>query len=396
MKIAVNAMLIEPGQTGGGETFLVSLMQHIARSDDHNRYLIFGTDSNHCLFCFDNARFQFVSLLPDSSSRVRRVLAENFTLPAALRKLEVDLFFSPFGTLPRGVSCRSVVAIQNLLYFDFDRNVSYHGRSLKSRATIFAQAGYTRSAMKAAVARADHVWAVSQTTADIVKTTYHLPDDKISVIYEGVDSSRSVDSSPAHGRRFILCVATLYPNKNIDKLISAYASIASGTKDVDLLLIGGDWHDYAQKLRSHAATLGVADRVHFLGAVPRDELPRYYRAAEMLVLFSNVESFGLPVLEAMAHGTPVVISASSSLPEIAGDAALLARAGSVGHLAKQMNAILCNAGVREHLAQRGKVRAAQFGWQRTAEQAIALFERIGASYPIRQRLPAPRLKEADQ
>lgn len=385
MKICINALLVEPNRTGGGETFLVNLVRRLARFDQTNEYLILVTAANRALFETDNPRFTTRVVLKGAGVQWRRVAYECLVLPFQLWHWGVDLFYAPFGILPPLVPCRSVVTFQNLIYIDFRKHVPLQGRGWRARQMIRLQYFHNRIAQQWTLRQADRIWAVSRTAAKALQERLGVDARKITVVYEGVDYGAF---SPERRERpmglttcapYIATVATLYPNKNIAKLIRAFAQLVAQGYPHELLIIGNDWHGHRSELEQVTRGLGLAERVRFLGGVEHRRIPELLSEAQLFVLFSSVESFGLPVLEAMAAGVPVIISESSALPEIAGGAALLCRAGDVDHLAERMRQVLSDSALAATLRECGRTRARQFSWDETAARAIDLFNGVTAT-----------------
>ncbi len=379
MKIAINCLLVEPGQTGGGETFLVNLIERLARLDTKNEYLLIVTESNARLFATSSPRFTQYVALPSAQSRLRRLWFEYQSLPHLLKREGVDLYYSPFGTLPYGLPCKSAVTFQNLLYIDFANSTPFRGRTPLGWLKITLQALYYKTTTRSTMRRADRIWAVSNTTANALSDNYEVPPSKIEVIYEGVsieqfhpERQNDLPERPFAGR-YVLMVASLYPNKNIDKAICAFRNVVDRGMPHHLLIVGNDWHHYRKELEKLVKQLHLEERVHFVGGVKHEEIPAYFKHAELFLMISTVESFGLPVLEAMASGVPVLISQRSSLPEIAGNAALTVDIQNTNHIADQMVRILTDRALSNSLRERGQTRARSFDWNETAARAIDLF-----------------------
>jgi glycosyltransferase involved in cell wall biosynthesis len=383
VRICVNALSIEPGITGGGETFLVNLMQRLCRNDKSNQYLILVAANNRHLFETIQPPPRCLTIIHSSKARLLRILFENLILPFYLLTRRVDLYYSPFGTLPFFLFCKSVVTIQNLIYFDFTNNVPYRGRSWRSRLVVALQGLYFKLLIPHALKKADGVWAVSETTAANLEERFGIKRDKIDMIYEGVDfeefnPSRCSDPrTPQLQPPYIVTVATMYPNKNIDKLIVAFSALVAKGFPHRLVIIGPDWLGYQDVLQQHVEILNLAEKVIFTGAIAHSQLPEYLWGADLFVLMSTVESFGLPVVEAMAAGVPVIVSNTSSLQEIAGDAALTAPPQKPSRLATEMIRVLSDRALARQMRERGINRARSFNWTETAARTIDLFNRVG-------------------
>lgn len=385
MRICANALLIEPGVTGGGEIFLTNLLKKLSRVDTTNDYLILVTDENSHLFRQDEYRFILKRIIGSSRSKALRLLFENLILPFYLLWHRIDLYYSPFGSLPLFLFCRSAVTFQNLIYLDFKRNVPYRGRSLRSYVTLNLQALYYKLITPLTLKRADKIWAVSQVTADLLKRHYHVDESKLEVIYEGVEFEKFHPSRDYYGRSipfpfpYIITIASLYPNKNIDQIIRAFTLVVKRHFPHKLVIVGRDWHNYREVLEQQVKACHLDDRVIFTGAVDHNLIPSYLWGADLFLLMSNVESFGLPILEAMAAGVPVIVSDRSSLPEIAGNAALTGSVDGHSQLADQMIRVLSDKALSSRLKRRGVDRARRFDWNETAARAVDLFNRAGAS-----------------
>jgi alpha-1,3-rhamnosyl/mannosyltransferase len=223
--------------------------------------------------------------------------------------------------------------------------------------------------------RADRLIAVSQSTKNDAVRVLGLAPEKIDVIHSGIAAAffhppvREVRKRYRLDRRFVLFVGTIEPRKNLDTLLSAYAGLAADVRAEFELVIAGPsgWASAETKAR-----LGGA---RCLGYVPEDDLAPLTAAAAVFAYPSLYEGFGFPVAQAMAAGVPVVTSNVSSLPEIAGDAALLVDPHSVAELRDALSRLLTSPNLRAQLATRGRARAHNFRWEACAEQSIQFFER---------------------
>jgi glycosyltransferase involved in cell wall biosynthesis len=236
--------------------------------------------------------------------------------------------------------------------------------------------------IRRAVTRADAILAISQSTKNDLVDLLNVPSSKITVTHLAADPAcrpvteaarlEAVRHNYGLPDGYLLFVGTLEPRKDLPTLLRAFASLGPAAKDICLVLAGRPGWLYEQ-VYDLARTLKLGDRVRFLGAVPADDLPTLYSGARLFVLPSLYEGFGMPVLEAMACGAPVVCANTSSLPEIAGDAALLVPPGDEAALAQAMATILSDGDLRRQLTQRGFARAARFSWEATARQTLAVY-----------------------
>jgi glycosyltransferase involved in cell wall biosynthesis len=237
--------------------------------------------------------------------------------------------------------------------------------------------------------RASLILADSVYTAAALRRHTRIDGKLIRVVPLGVDTTRFVPVEPdatlraryglSGDERYVVYVGSEHPRKNLGTLVEAFAAAAGRSRELRLLKVGRAHHaDERARLRALAAGLGVADRVRFLDDVPERDLPALYGAASVCVIPSLYEGFGLPVLEAMACGVPVVCSNRTSLPEVAGDAALVVEP-SVRALASAIEAVLGDPSQAAALRERGLRRAAEYTWRRTAESTARAYEELLAA-----------------
>ncbi|MCB0015688.1 MAG: glycosyltransferase family 4 protein [Anaerolineales bacterium] len=237
--------------------------------------------------------------------------------------------------------------------------------------------------VRRSVDQADHVIAVSKATAQDLIELYGTPPEKISVLYHGVTPEfRPIDDSDQLAairakynlgqQPFVLSVGTIQPRKNYQRLIRAFAQVEA---EADLVIAGGPgWH--ADDIFSEVTRQHLADRVHFLGFVPDADLPLLYNAADLFVYPSLYEGFGLPALEAMACGTPVIAANRSALPEVVGSAGRLVDPFDVAAMAAAIDTVLPDSRLRQSLVQAGLAQAAQFSWVKMAGELVQIYQKL--------------------
>ena len=286
-------------------------------------------------------------------------------LPLALARDRVSLFHSPTGTLPLVTACKQVVTIHDLF------------AAIEPRWFTPRVGWQLRATQRRAAHAAGRVIAVSERTrADLVER-YGSPADRIRVVYNGVDHARfrpvQVDAEAVARRYdvrhpFVLCVGSLMPWRNAPRLLRAVARIGYG-----LLFVGRDI--WGTDPTARIAAQHGWDWARFAGYVPDPELPTLYAAARVFAYPSLYEGFGIPPLEAMACGTPVVASTAGALPEILGDAALLVDPRDEEALTEAIRAAAQDSGT---LRRRGLQRAARFTWERAAEETWGVYAEAAA------------------
>ena len=297
-------------------------------------------------------------------------LRQQWQLPPLLRRQGVDLYHSPYYLMPFYPGVPSVVTIHDLIPLRYPRLFSPVQR------LIFA------FAIRLAVRAARIVVAVSAATARDLQEMLSLPVDRIALIPEGVDpifrpqgpaAIAAVRAHHALPESYALYVGSNKPHKNLVRLVEAWAGLRS--RDVPLVTAGA-WDPRYPEARDLAGRLGLGSAVRFLGPVEDGDLPALYSGARLFVLASDYEGFGLPVLEAMACGTPVACSRRGSLPEVAGSAALLFDPSSVEAIRDALDAVLADSQRREELSRLGLEQAARFTWDAAARATITAYRRV--------------------
>ncbi len=297
-----------------------------------------------------------------------RVLWEQLAQPRALRAVGADLLHAPVYVGPLVSPSPVVVTVHDLSFIRYP-----HLFRLANRL-------YLRVFTRLSVRRSRRIIAVSAHTAEETVRLMGVAREKIHVVYHGVDPifrPRPPEEVAAFRQRqglperFVLFVGTLEPRKNLVRLIEAFARCRADAGTALVLAGARGWYD--EEIFAAADRLGLRDRVLFPGYVPNDELPLWYNAAAVFAYPSLYEGFGLPVLEALACGTPTLTSATSSLPEAAGDGALLVNPSSVEEIADGLHRLLTDEPLRETLRRRGLEHAARFTWPRTAAETVAIY-----------------------
>ena len=288
-----------------------------------------------------------------------RLIGRHIQWPARIRALKPHAFFGPAGALPlRDVGCPTVITVHDLAIYK-QRNWFPAGQPLSTGWIV------PRS-----LRSADRIIAVSHNTARDLRSLFGVPAERIAVVHEGVSrafrplgpedlaESRALLKLP---ERFILFVSTIEPRKNLGTLLEAWAMMRDRP---DLVVVGG-WGWRYEPIRAQMERLGP--RLHHIQGLDPAQLPAVYNLALALAHPAWYEGFGLPPLEAMACGTPVVVSDRSSLPEVVGDAGVIAPADSPEAWRQALEAVTGDADLAADLRRRGFLRAAEFSWQHAAD-----------------------------
>ncbi len=317
----------------------------------------------------DDAGLPLATSFVPADSPLKGMVWEQSLLKRMVRRAGVDVLFNPANVAPLNPPVPSVVTIHDLAFLLFPE---YFSRTF---------ALYYRKLIPRIAAQARHVITDSESTRNDLMSAYGLPPEKITVIPLGV--------SPAFRRRipkaeletvrrrhnlpdrFFLSISSLEPRKNLRTLLEAYRHLPGAVKEQQgLVLVGAGNRIFADPELSRQIGNIDPDRVAVPGYVPTEDLPAIYRMSTALVFPSLYEGFGLPVLEAMAASTPVITSNRSSLPEVAGHAAVLIEPESIEELAAAMELIALDSGTRNLLVERGKKRASLFSWEKTARLTL--------------------------
>lgn len=258
-------------------------------------------------------------------------------------------------------------------------------------------AAYLQSLLPRVARRARHIIADSQRTADDLAARLDIPPSKITVVHLGVDPrlapvhdpTRSAALDARYGLRhpFVLAVGTIEPRKRYEALVAAFAQARSAQNGPHMLAIAGPLGWRADEALAAIEAYGVQDAVKVLDFVPDADLATLYSSADVLAMPARYEGFGLPTVEAMACGTPVVCSDSGSLPEVTGDAAIHVNVDEDGALAAAIERVLTDASLREGMIARGLERAKQFSWEQAARLTLGVYQAVETSRRERHRKP---------
>ncbi|MBD2088798.1 glycosyltransferase family 4 protein [Microcoleus sp. FACHB-1515] len=289
---------------------------------------------------------------------VRRLIWTQFQLPKLYQQRKANLLFSPIPEAPVYSNCRSIVMVHDLIPLRFGR--------AKSPLTA-----YFRYGVPQVLNQAEHIICNSIATAQDLEDFFKISANKITPILLAYDADRFFDRNLPTANYF-LYVGRQDPYKNLQRLIAGFAAVSG---EAELWIAGAIDPRYAPALQAQAEQLQIANRVKFLRYVTAEQLPILIGQAIALVFPSLWEGFGLPILEAMACGTPVITSNLASLPEVAGDAAILIDPYQVQEISEAMQMML-KSEVRSNLRAAGLARSRLFSWEKTGKETAAILEKF--------------------
>jgi glycosyltransferase involved in cell wall biosynthesis len=372
MRVAID--IRRAGDYGLG-TYIRNIVNQLARIDDDSRYLLIGERRHLAEFDSLPSNFELLEYAHQPGT-----FSTHLHLPWLLRKRRVDILHMPWFYAPAIVPSRLLITVHDLS----DVLAPPVGASppVQTGRLFFA---------RRALNRADHIFAVSHASKRDLARFFHIPESKISVVYDAVDERFLTEPLPADADRilerhavnspYVLYAGNIRPQKNLPRLIEAFAVAKAelrGNPEFDqlkLLVIGEALNRHAD-LRRAVVRARVREDVRFLGFVPGPVLRVFYSRALAFLFPSLYEGFGLPPLEAMAHGTPVLTSNVSSLPEVFQEAALLVNPENVFDIARGIRQILTENALRQTLRRRGYERARMYSWENAARLVHAAYHSV--------------------
>jgi len=373
MHIGLNLVFLVPDETGGMEIYARHLIESLGRARPDIR-LTALINRNAAGKPGPWNDIETVTVPVDSRNRFAWVLADQLLVPPLAMRAKVDLLHSPANLAPAWGRYKRMVTVHDLIHKTFPE--AHEGLKSKAVGVI----------MPLGIRRSHRLIADSESTKADLQRLEHEPADKIDVVPLGLDVPHPERALPEQqirdtydlgDRKVALSLSAKRPHKNLIRLLDALATLTEAERPV--LVIPGypTWHE--QELNDHARKLGIEKDVRILGWVDEPEIEAFYAAASCFVFPSLYEGFGLPVLEAMQRGVPVACSNRSSLPEVAGDAALLFDPENTNEIAEAMQTLLKGGEEVERLKEAGKARSSAFTWDATARATAESYERALAA-----------------
>lgn len=379
MKILIDALGIVNKTTGVGQ-YSLQLLNALSEIDSKNDYYIClqkRLNDSHPIFSLKNKR-NFTLIRADVSAIGPKKQFYYYNL-LRRNRFKFDLFHSLNSELPLCGKTKSIVTFHDLKYIKYPYFLNKFS-TIKSK--------YLKYIMKKGARKASKIIAVSQSTKNDIIHLLGIEKDKITVIYEasnlsmypkanGVTSNSDILKKYSVKKPYFLYVGEKRPHKNLEGLIKAFAIFKEKYDQWNsCLVISGKKYSTYHEYITTTENLGVKDSLIFTGFIPEKYLKTIYTEAEALLLISFYEGFGIPILEAMECGIPVITSNISSMPEVAGEAALLVDPNNIQEIVEKMNSIVSSKTLRKQLIESGFKRVKQFSWERTARQTLEVYNEI--------------------
>ena len=370
MRIGIDATALPPQPVGAGN-YIIQLIRALALTESDHEFVVFAQPRGADLIELPEEN-PVEWVIVEERTPGSRLIWEQLLFPNLVRDSGIDLLHSMHYTRPISLPCKSVVTFHDMTFF------------LSPELHTWARRIYFPKIMKTSARRADQLIAVSNSTRNDLIKILNVDPHRVSTTQLGVTPGyMPIDDDVEKQRiikkyglpeKFILYVGLVEPRKNLQILIQAYKRLREDDSKYVLILVGrfGWMHE---EVVNQVRELNLEDAVRFLGYVPQQDLPLIYNLASLFVYPTLYEGFGLPVLEAMACGVPVITSNISSLPEIVGEAGLLTPVNDLETLYQTMVRALTDKSLRQDLISKGIKRAAEFSWSKTALLTLQVYQR---------------------
>ena len=359
-----------PRRVGSSE-FCFQLLKNLSVLDKKNEYVVYLPQEPTADMPKESSNWKY-KVIPNKKLWTIFGLSKNL-----IKEKNLDLFFSPTHYSPLFSSCPQIISILDVSYKRFPE--------------MFPKKDLLKLALwgKLSIESAKKIITISNSSKNDIINAYKVSAGKVEVIPLGIKDVNASDMNKSEfiekynlKNPYVLFVGTLQPRKNIAKLVEAFAKLESRiknqesrTKGLDLVIVGRKGWDY-EKILSAPDKFGISERVKFLENVTNEDLPLFYKNAEVFVLPSLYEGFGLPILEAMQNECPVVTSNVSSLPEAGGDAALYFDPNDTDDIAEKIEKVISDPKLREEMVRKGKEQIKKFSWEKSAKEVIRVFETL--------------------
>lgn len=362
MRIGVNTRLLLKNKLEGIGRFTVESLQHICESHpEHDFFFFFDREFDPSFIFSDNITPIIVG--PQARHPILWKIWFDWQLPRLFKKHNIDIFYSPDGYLSKNTNIPQVNVIHDLNFEHQPKDVpGWAGKYLRKEFPIFAK-------------KATRLLTVSEFSKQDLVNLYQIAPEKIDVCYNGVSDSftpiqkdqiQQIREKYSKGKSYFLYLGAIHPRKNIVRMLQAFEQFKrENQSDLNFVLAGKKMH-WTKEMEAQLKSMKYASDVIFTGHIPEQDLNAVYGSSEALLYLSYFEGFGIPMIEAMKSGVPVLASNKTCLPEIAGDAALYADPYNADDICKNMLLIQSNTELKNSLIEKGLQKAKEYSWERTA------------------------------
>jgi len=366
MKIGM--MLRNLGELGGIYVYTVNLIEELLKLDKSNQYIFFYNDPK-----FLGRYAQYKNVTERVVKLPGKLLWDQIAIPRAVKREKIDLLFNPKLSIPLFVNCKTVLI--------------YHGAEQFAVPEIFKWYDriYFKIMTKYYFAKADAVISTTRKGCKDLARLIGTDEKKIKPIYESHHKRFQIIEDPKQLKKirqkyslpeqFILFVGGITPLKNLGNLLRAFKEIKNKLSNLQLVVVGFKRWKFKKDI-SLIKQLKLEDKVIFTGFVPDDDLPAIYNLAHLYILPSFYEGFGIPVLEAMSCGCPVITSTTGCSSEVAGDAAVLVDPRNAKNIATKIYDVAVNEKLRKTMIEKGMTRSKEFSWEKCGLETLSLFESL--------------------
>ena len=368
MRIGIDVRELEKGKfTGIGRT-LRHFLAFAGDQDKENEYVLFGNQKTEYEPLAVN---QTLKIIPERVT----IVWDQVLLPLAIQREEIDVFLTPYFKAPLWHASKLVVIINDLIPLMVPAYQS---------PAYWPQRVYFKFLTRLTLRSADNIVAISDSTKRDIGRVFHVQEERISVIWLSVEPRYAMADKNSHEavhkygikKKFVFYSGNFKPHKNISTLVEAYRQLPEALRQDHVLLLGSPKDEGFPMIYQRVKDLKLESQVVFLDGIAEEDLPCFYAAASVFVFPSLYEGFGLPVLEAMAAGAPVITSNTSSMPEVAGDAAILITPTDAEELTAALESVLGDEARRAEMMKKGLIQASGFSWERCAKETLEVYRKV--------------------
>jgi glycosyltransferase involved in cell wall biosynthesis len=380
MRIGIDARFLTHPQRGGFKSYTENLIAALADVDKGNEYYLYvDREPLDGDLIPNRSKFKY-SVVSGTRPLIGVPFREQISLPRFAAKDKIELFHSPCLTAPLKMACPLVVTVHDMIWASPDNFTSKGSLSPKRRLMDW----YNYFVPKQAIRRASAIITVSQASRKNIIEVLGANPNQVFVTHEAasqafqpINDSKLIDEMRSNfelNSKYILALGSADPRKNIKTLIEAYGLLEKKLQEDYHLVIVWTHPFLANEISKLVHDLGLTNNVHFLQHISNEDLVLIYNDASLFVFPSTYEGFGLPLLEAMMSGTPVVAADNSSIPEVVGDAAFMFNSSDIIELTRLMSVILNDPNLQNEMKKRGLERAKNFSWNKCALATIDVYK----------------------